>query len=101
MTRLQYYFSLFDMKNEGVIIRPAFRDFIIAVNDWNGHLNTRYRECGTVLDVEHSAEKYVKIIFAVNTQSSDYMTFQEFRSLVLIQPQIISYLELVDISEDE
>lgn len=91
MTRLQYYFSLFDMKNEGVIIRPAFRDFIIAV----------YRECGTVLDVEHSAEKYVKIIFAVNTQSSDYMTFQEFRSLVLIQPQIISYLELVDISEDD
>lgn len=36
MTRLQYYFSLFDMKNEGVIIRPAFRDFIIAVYDWNG-----------------------------------------------------------------
>lgn len=54
-----------------------------------------------MLDVEHAAEKYVKIVFAVNTQSGDAMTFQEFRSLVLIQPQIVSYLELIDVSEDE
>lgn len=30
-TRLQYYFSIFDMKGEGLIIRPAFLDFITAV----------------------------------------------------------------------
>lgn len=30
-TRLQYYFSIFDMKGEGVMIRPAFLDFINAV----------------------------------------------------------------------
>ena len=53
------------------------------------------------MDVEHAAEKYVKIVFAVNTQSSDAMTFQEFRSLVLIQPQIVSYLELIDVDEDD
>ena len=54
-----------------------------------------------MVDVEHAAEKYVKIVFAVNTQSSDGMTFQEVRSLVLIHPQIVSYLELIDVDEDE
>ena len=54
-----------------------------------------------MVDPQRAADKYVKIIFAVNTQSPDYMTFQEFRSLVLIQPQILSYLELVDLSDEE
>lgn len=89
--RLQYYFSIYDMKNEGVILRAAFTDFITAV----------YRNCNEVVDAQRAADKYVKIIFAVNTQSPDYMTFQEFRSLVLIQPQILSYLELVDLSDEE
>lgn len=89
-TRLQYYFSVYDMKNEGVIIKQAFMDFISAV----------YEDC-KVEDVERAAEKYVKIVFAVNTQSPDVMTYQEFRSLVVIQPQIINYLQLIDISEDE
>lgn len=89
--RLQYYFSIYDMKNEGVILRAAFTDFITAV----------YRNCNEVVDPQRAADKYVKIIFAVNTQSPDYMTFQEFRSLVLIQPQILSYLELVDLSDEE
>lgn len=89
--RLQYYFSIYDMKNEGVILRAAFTDFITAV----------YRNCNEVADPQRAADKYVKIIFAVNTQSPDYMTFQEFRSLVLIQPQILSYLELVDLSDEE
>lgn len=89
--RLQYYFSIYDMKNEGVIQRAAFTDFITAV----------YRNCNEVVDPQRAADKYVKIIFAVNTQSPDYMTFQEFRSLVLIQPQILSYLELVDLSDEE
>lgn len=91
MARLQYYFSIYDMKNEGVILRAAFTDFITAV----------YRNCNEVVDPQRAADKYVKIIFAVNTQSPDYMTFQEFRSLVLIQPQILSYLELVDLSDEE
>ena len=90
-SRLQYYFSIYDMKNEGVILRAAFTDFITAV----------YRNCSEVVDPQRAADKYVKIIFAVNTQSPDYMTFQEFRSLVLIQPQILSYLELVDLSDEE
>lgn len=89
--RLQYYFSIYDMKNESVILRAAFTDFITAV----------YRNCNEVVDAQRAADKYVKIIFAVNTQSPDYMTFQEFRSLVLIQPQILSYLELVDLSDEE
>lgn len=89
-TRLQYYFSVYDMKNEGVIIKQAFTDFISVV----------YEDC-KVEDVERAAEKYVKIVFTVNTQSPDVMTYQEFRSLVVIQPQIINYLQLIDISEDE
>lgn len=87
---MQYYFSVYDMKNEGVIIKQAFTDFISVV----------YEDC-KVEDVERAAEKYVKIVFTVNTQSPDVMTYQEFRSLVVIQPQIINYLQLIDISEDE
>lgn len=90
-TRLQYYFSVYDMKNEGVILRSAFTDFITAV----------YANCEEVADPQRAADKYVKIVFAVNTQSPDVITFQEFRSLVLIQPQILSYLELIDLSDEE
>ena len=89
--RLQYYFSVYDMKNEGVILRSAFTDFITAV----------YVNCDEVVDPQRAADKYVKIVFAVNTQSPDVITFQEFRSLVLIQPQILSYLELIDLSDEE
>ena len=89
-TRLQYVFGVYDMKNEGVLIKQAFTDFISVV----------YEDCN-VEDVERAAEKYVKIVFAVNTQSPDSMTYQEFYSLVVIQPQIVNYLQLVDISEDD
>ena len=89
--RLQYYFSVYDMKNEGVILRSAFTDFITAV----------YVNCDEVVDPQRAADKYVKIVFAVNTQSPDVITFQEFLSLVLIQPQILSYLELIDLSDEE
>ena len=63
-------------------------------------LSVVYEDC-KVEDVDRAAEKYVKIVFAVNTQSSDTMTYQEFYSLVVIQPQIVNYLQLVDISEEE
>ena len=78
------------MKNEGIMIKQSFTDFISVV----------YEDC-KVEDVDRAAEKYIKIVFAVNTQSPDVMTYQEFYSLVVIQPQIVNYLQLVDISEEE
>ena len=77
------------MKNEGIISKQAFSDFISVV----------YESC-RVNDIDRAASKYVKIVFSVNTQSSEFMTYQEFRSLVVVQPEIINYLQLVDISED-
>ena len=52
-------------------------------------------------DVQRAADKYVNIIFAVNTQSPDVMSFQEFRSLILMQPQIGTFLQLVDLQTEE
>ena len=77
------------MKNEGIISKQSFSDFISVV----------YESC-RVNDIDRAASKYVKIVFSVNTQSSEFMTYQEFRSLVVVQPEIINYLQLVDISED-
>ena len=77
------------MKSEGIISKQAFSDFISVV----------YESCH-VNDIDRAASKYVKIVFSVNTQSSEFMTYQEFRSLVVVQPEIINYLHLIDVSED-
>ena len=63
-------------------------------------LTTRYENCREVRDPIRAADKYVNIVFAVNTQSHDSMTFQEFRSLLLMQPQISTFLQVVDLQEE-
>ncbi|KAK8801850.1 hypothetical protein WA588_006134 [Blastocystis sp. NMH] len=86
--RLFYFFGVFDFINEGTIPRCAFCDLITAV----------YEKCPQITDVARAAEKYVSIVFAVNTQQPDTMSFQEFRSIVLMQPQIATFLHIVDVS---
>ena len=58
----------------------------------------RYEKCPQITDVARAADKYVSIVFAVNTQQPDSMSFQEFRSIVLMQPQIATFLHIVDVS---
>lgn len=107
--KLFYYFSVFDMKSEGVIPRMAVRDLMVAVYvKWFENnrfiiiiiIIDRYENCREVHDVQRAADKYINIVFAVNTQSHDCMTFQEFRSLLLMQPQISTFLQVVDLDEE-
>ena len=99
--RLLYYFSVFDLKSEGVISRSSVHDLITAVYVFSDRVIDRYESCHEVTDVQRAADKYVNIIFAVNTQSPDVMSFQEFRSLILMQPQIGTFLQLVDLQAEE
>ena len=46
-------------------------------------------------------EKAVSMIFSLNTRSGNTMTFSEFNTLALVQPQIFGFLRLLELPDDD
>ena len=83
-----------------IIVNFTFYYYSCFIYSFAFILITRYENCHEVRDPNRAADKYVNIVFAVNTQSHNCMTFQEFRSLLLMQPQISAFLQVVDLQEE-